>query len=448
MRQSGAFRALGQTRFLAVVEKPQPVSRSKPSHAGKLRMPSSYPIGLPYLLGIPTLDDFFDKLWEREPRIVHRSIEDSLPDILTLDQFETLLASAPSGAITGLSIVEGGMARPVSCNQDTPTRLSLVYDAYCMGHTLLLSGLQLWWPKIATLCREIENQVIAHGIVPAEEVRANAYATPAGSQGFDIHYDNHCAFILQMYGSKRWTVFPPTEPLPLARCERPLLRNQLGDPILETELAAGDVLYIPRGFPHFAHTMQESSLHLTLSLRTMTWSDVVSAVCQSNATFRRSVALSISTSFAQDYFERELAPQFLRMDVGSFLKQRQSESFTRLIPKPHSRLRAIDDGVHIGAETPILRVPQVHCTVSEENGETALRFPGACLRLPAAMKPVFDFIAQRKEEFTAGDLPSIDATYDAVELVRILIRRGLVYPITNRDAEGHALAGGVLVEGL
>jgi len=444
MCRSGAFRAVVHSEVLAVVRGSAGFTRN-PSHTGEVRMLSSCSIGLTDLLGIPTLSEFFDGIWESEPRIAHGSIKDFLPDILTFDQFETLIAAAPSGPMKGLSIVEAGMARPVACNPDAPNQLSLASDAYGNGCTLLLSGLQLCCTKIATLCREIENQLIGHGVVLAEEVRANAYATPAGSQGFDIHYDNHCAFILQTHGTKHWTVFPPTEPLPVARCERPLERDQLGDPVLKTELTAGDVLYIPRGFPHFAHTMRASSLHLTLSLRTLTWSDVVNAVCQSDPTFRRSVASSTSTSSVQSYFERELAQQLLRLNVGGFLKQRQSESFSRLTPKPHSRLRAIDNVAYVRAETRILRAPQLQCATSEENGEAVLRFPGTRLCLPAVMKPVFDFIAD-SEEFTAGDLPSIDAAYDAVELVRILIRRGLVYPAMTRNAKCHEPSSGVLVE--
>lgn len=100
------------------------------------------------------------------------------------------------------------MARPLAV-QGAASRLIVAGDAYRRGCTLLQSRLQDRHPQIAALCRDIENDLLGRDIPLAERVGANAYLTPADSRGFDIHYDNHCALVLQLAGTKHWTVFPP-----------------------------------------------------------------------------------------------------------------------------------------------------------------------------------------------------------------------------------------------
>lgn len=381
-------------------------------------------IDLLRLLGVSDLDEFLENTWERTTYVTRAAVQDSLTEILTQDQFEILMA----GAGSGLSVVEDHIARSIINDLGDSTRLALAFDAYRRGCTLLQSGLQLRWPPITHICRGIENELISHNVLLVEAVGANAYLTPADAQGFDIHYDNHCALILQLHGSKHWTVFPPLEELPITRCGQAIPRDQLSAPIVETNLVAGDVLYVPRGFPHFANSGDSSSLHLTLSLRTMTWLEVVNALCVGNTAFRHSVRLFFSGGLpAQEHFQRELIPQFACMEVNGYLRRRLLESMARLSPVPNGRLRAIDGVAAVDATTPVRRASSVTCVSSEEDGQAVLRFPGATLRLPAAMKPVFDFVAEH-EEFTASELPTVNAVYDSEEFMRILIRKGLVCP--------------------
>lgn len=397
-------------------------------------MPHDLQIGLLRLLGVRTLDEFLENIWERRTRITQGAIKDSLAEILTQEQFEFLSAGVTAGTESGLNIVEGHVARPLTHNGRDSSRLEAVFDAYRRGCTLLLSGLQTRWPPITTICRAIENELISHSIPLAEAVSANAYLTPANSQGFGIHYDNHCALILQLHGRKRWTVFRPMEELPVTRCEQIMPRDQLGTPVLETDLVAGDVLYIPRGFPHFAASADTSSLHLTLSLRTMIWLEVIEALCRADAAFRQSVRPSSPGALtAQEHFQLELIPKFVGMRVADFLRDLLLECLAGLSPLPNGRFRAIDETASVACDTPVFRAPLVTCVSSEEDGQAVLRFPGGTLRLPAVMKPVFDFVAQNRQ-FTARELPPVGATYDAEEFTRILIRKGLVCPRETHKA--------------
>jgi bifunctional lysine-specific demethylase and histidyl-hydroxylase NO66 len=377
-------------------------------------------LGLLGLLNLETLEGFFELTWEREPQLAVGTLRRETAEILTLDQFELLMASATGGESTSTSVVENRVARPVIAGETGSTRLPGLYEAYQRGCTLLQIGLQSRVPTVARICREVENQILAHGIPLAEIVSANGYLTPANAQGFDVHYDNHCALILQIEGTKRWSVFNPIEEMPVARCERAMNLDALGEAVVSAQLETGDVLYIPRGFPHCAWTHDDISLHITLSIRPVIWAEAIKAICQTDSKLRRSARIAFARCIQSD-----LKAHLSVMDLTTFLQQRVAEVFSNLPPLPIGGLRALDGIAQIQVGTPVTRRPHVVCSATTEASQAVLRFPGAVLRLPAEMQPVFAFIAKH-DEFTPAMLPRIEADYDPVELVRILAKRGLL----------------------
>lgn len=100
-------------------------------------------------------------------------------------------------------------------------------------------------------------------------VGTNVYLTPKNSQGFAPHYDDIEAFVLQVEGKKHWRVYAPrTQSENLARfSSENFAQDEIGEPILDVVLEAGDLLYFPRGFIHQAVTVDEKhSLHITVSV--------------------------------------------------------------------------------------------------------------------------------------------------------------------------------------
>ncbi|GAB0492174.1 hypothetical protein MMPV_003434 [Pyropia vietnamensis] len=126
-------------------------------------------------------------------------------------------------------------------------------------------------------------------------VGANAYLTPAGTQGFAPHFDDIDAFILQVAGAKRWRVYPPRsdglDTLPRYSSVDFGESDLAGrPPIIDSVLCPGDVLYLPRGAVHQAVAVAAGevavataaaagpSLHLTLSTsQRWTWADLLKA---------------------------------------------------------------------------------------------------------------------------------------------------------------------------
>ena len=87
-----------------------------------------------------------------------------------------------------------------------------------------------YWSPVAGFARSLEAAL-------GHPVQVNAYITPPGSQGFDLHQDDHDVFVLQSHGSKRWVVHE--------RHDLPPTRAAL----IEVDLGPGDSLYIPKQLP-------------------------------------------------------------------------------------------------------------------------------------------------------------------------------------------------------
>ncbi|HEX8707064.1 MAG TPA: cupin domain-containing protein [Pyrinomonadaceae bacterium] len=110
---------------------------------------------------------------------------------------------------------------------------------------------------------------LAAGLERTFHVRAqiNVYAGWRTSRGFDLHWDDHDVFILQVAGQKRWSLYGMTRPFPLTgeQAEKPS-----GAPLWEETLTDGDLLYIPRGWWHVALPLNEPTLHLTVGIHNPT----------------------------------------------------------------------------------------------------------------------------------------------------------------------------------
>jgi hypothetical protein len=89
------------------------------------------------------------------------------------------------------------------------------------------------------------------------------------SQGFDLHWDDHDVFVIQVSGRKKWRIQPPTRKWPLwfdtSEASKP--KQNADTEILDIELKEGDFLYVPHGWWHEASASETHSLHLTIGVK-------------------------------------------------------------------------------------------------------------------------------------------------------------------------------------
>lgn len=125
------------------------------------------------------------------------------------------------------------------------------------GATLVLDAVDELFEPLRALAEALE-------LVFHERIQINAYASWRTSRGFDLHWDDHDVFILQVTGRKQWMIHGMTRPYPLAG--DPKEPKPTDSPLWDHILEAGDVLYIPRGFWHVAYPLNEPTLHLTVGV--------------------------------------------------------------------------------------------------------------------------------------------------------------------------------------
>ncbi|KAL0346047.1 UNVERIFIED_CONTAM: Bifunctional lysine-specific demethylase and histidyl-hydroxylase NO66 [Sesamum radiatum] len=148
--------------------------------------------------------------------------------------------------------------------------------AFLDGYSIALRGMEFRYESIAAIADGLAS------LFGQPSAGVNMYLTPSNSQGLARHSDDHCVFVCQLIGAKRWTIFPrPDTQLP--RLYEPCdSLHDLQDESCKVDecqhflLKEGDVLYIPRGFPHEARTGIDNdqnvndttgfSLHLTLAI--------------------------------------------------------------------------------------------------------------------------------------------------------------------------------------
>ena len=125
------------------------------------------------------------------------------------------------------------------------------------GATLVLDAVDELYESTRALAEALE--LFFH-----ERVQINAYASWRTSRGFDLHWDDHDVFILQVTGRKHWMIHGMTRPYPLAG--DPKEPKPTDPPLWDRILETGDLLYIPRGFWHVAYPLNEPTLHLTVGV--------------------------------------------------------------------------------------------------------------------------------------------------------------------------------------
>lgn len=149
-----------------------------------------------------------------------------------------------------------------------PTR---VLSALGSGATLVLQGLNRFWPPLSDLCRHLSSEI-------GHPVFANAYLTPPAARGFGAHRDPYHAWLVQSEGSKSWLLWAPGAD------------HTADPPTLEMTLERGDVLWIPRGWWHSGASIDTASLHLTLTVWATKTEDVfkeISNILSGSAEMKR-----------------------------------------------------------------------------------------------------------------------------------------------------------------
>uniref|UniRef100_A0A3P8ZQZ4 Bifunctional lysine-specific demethylase and histidyl-hydroxylase n=1 Tax=Esox lucius TaxID=8010 RepID=A0A3P8ZQZ4_ESOLU len=235
---------------------------------------------------------FFKDTWEKKPVLVQRQNINYYKGLFSTAEFDRILRQENIQYGVNLDVTSYTNGKRETHNPPGRALPFTVWDFYERGCSLRMLNPQAFSSTVWNVLSILQEQF-------GSMAGANVYLTPPGTQGFAPHYDDIEAFVIQLEGKKHWRVYDP-------RCPSSnFSQSEIGKPILEVVLEAGDLLYFPRGFIHQGDCLPDvHSLHLTVSsYQRNSWGDLLAKVVpaalemamEEDVEFRRGLPLDYLT---------------------------------------------------------------------------------------------------------------------------------------------------------
>ena len=288
-----------------------------------------------------TRQAFFEQSYEKTHLVVRRGQRDYYSALLSIDDIDRAVTTL------GLSSPEISVVKA----QTTITEADFAYESgfvdsvrvmqlFADGATIILSNLQERLPMLATFCRALEEAF-------SSRIQTNIYLTPAHSQGFRAHYDNHDVIVQQVSGTKEWRIYDMPVVLPLTSQGFDPHDVPIGELTDSFVLEPGDMAYIPRGLTHDAVATDETSLHITTGLMTRPYADLIAEAvleaAHSDPLFRHALPPGharddFDAAAMQAHFSMLMARLVERTSMEPLLAAARSQFIANRVPRAHGQM--------------------------------------------------------------------------------------------------------------
>ena len=225
--------------------------------------------------------EFLARSWPHVPRF-HSGRLARLGELTTAPQMKSILSfiRAHQGtAWLNLRLPDGSYSHETSVGADAAAPL------FQAGLMMDLRDVHKWFAPagqfLQRLVGELKLQFASHASY------CHAFVCPQGT-GAPKHFDNREVIVVQLHGQKRWRIaenqvlprplMPHVIGGPIHALNRHAPAEFLNDPAMPADsttfvLQPGSVLFLPRGFWHETHALQDS-LSLSFGFRVPTWAEM------------------------------------------------------------------------------------------------------------------------------------------------------------------------------
>jgi hypothetical protein len=397
-----------------------------------------------YLVAPFTATDFFNHYWQKAALVMKRD---------EAGRYRSLIEAADAAAILSMASelppAEVEVIGEIRTSETSGESKNALVDLFTKGATIRVRAIERFCEPLGNLCRDLEEEL-------AFPVRANLYCTPGNSRGFNLHFDTHEVFVLQLFGKKQWQIFEPTvrlplefvPPLPFENDREALKRfrggresgqsdikeTELGPLVLEALLEPGDCLYLPRGFVHQAVAHDEPSVHLTLGIHVLTWLDLLSVAlgqaAYRNEDLRRALPMGLfkegnnSVEFEKEF--NALGQLFVRDSVFADAVSEIAESFAqRRAESPGGHKDWVGEMGTVDRETKVEGNGQLRFYLAADGTMAGLACGQKEFWLPVSFASALRFVAAQSV-FLPSEIPGLVGDNGKLTFVRHLLKDGFL----------------------
>ncbi|OCG33143.1 50S ribosomal protein L16 arginine hydroxylase [Gilliamella sp. Choc4-2] len=204
-------------------------------------------------------DNFLKNYWQKKPVILRNAFKHFI-DPITPDE------------LAGLAMEEEIESRIVTNkNGKWDAKFGPFTDFSRLGEdhwSLLVQAVDHWHEQAATLLEPFK-------CIPQWQFEDLMVSYATKGAGVGPHIDNYDVFIIQGKGCRRWQVGDRNPNYKQFNAHKALLHVEKYHPIIDEEIVAGDILYIPIGYPHNGISIGES-LSYSVGFRTQTSQELLS----------------------------------------------------------------------------------------------------------------------------------------------------------------------------
>jgi len=379
-------------------------------------------LSLKSLLSPVTEEEFLKNHWEKLPLFIPRGNPDYYGDLLTLEDFDHHISSAPAS----IKSAEAKSKKNTRYQGNTGSVMQIVNAEMREGITLVLDQLQEREPKLRLLCKVLEQQL-------GYRFQTNCYLTPPNGAGFTPHWDNHDVFVLQVFGSKHWKVERTRRRLPgktegMSESEGREIRPGADS----LTLHQGDALYIPRGFVHAAECGSEPSLHITLGLNVYTWEDLLHAAIKGIVHDDEGLRLALPPGFLRDNRDALVKGVMNALQkganaayIGRVVDRFKDELTTRFPLDMSGQITAFIKGTPLTIRDTVGPRRGIVFTAKTEGDVVRLNFGGQTFTFPGFFAEALDY-ALNTASFPIAAIAGELADEEKIVFVERLIQEGLI----------------------
>jgi len=348
--------------------------------------------------------------------------------ILTLQKLEEILFEKGEYSSDSIHTVEAPGLPVDRIHQ----RSDSIVKAFRDGQTVVLRKAHQCISGVALIASELSN-------VFDSEVRANLYFTPPNAQGFRKHTDDHDVLVYQVFGAKHWKLFDrqmsaPLNDLMLSSMQK-IIYSSLQESVdvnfsesslvFDGSLATNDLLYIPRGIPHYAICLDQPSLHCTFAILNPTKCEIstlhsfAAALLQPESTQNGSLQDKDSLKLPNLSSSQRILVDDL-LTYAHELNKQLSRS-----PLPGNYLQTLCSLNELSLSTKLRRRSGLQPWLGSISNSRHFIFFDQRYEVPDELESIFKFLLL-KTEFTPDDLPASCNEIDVLDFCRTLILDGLL----------------------